>query len=465
MASDPRSPGDPESPAEPDPTQASGAGVRSGAREPVPTQGISLDGFKAVYRMPDFRNLFWGQAVSALGDWVGTLAFIVAADTLSNHDPFAITAVLVLRLLPTIFATPIGGVLSDRFDRKKIMIYSDLVRFGVLVLIAFIPNLIALYVAAFVHEAFSMVFLPARDASLPNVVPPERLEPANAMVMGSSFAGIPLSGPIYGAIAFLALHFPTWIPTEHRWRANPWALTLLFDALTFLVSAALIRRMTIPPRRVTPEESEDNFIESLREGVGYIRRRPLLRGLAVAVSLGLLGGGVLFALGIRYIKDTLGGGDVAFGWLMGLFGVGMVLGFVGSQVKTTRGALWLIRGALLMMGGVLITMALVPVLGIAYFMAGAFGLSFAIAIIVAMTQAQVNTDDEHRGRVMATVHILVRGALLLGAAAAAVIIRAFGDGVTLPLLDFHIDANQVALIISGALITAGVMGVRGERVA
>jgi dTMP kinase len=451
---------DPGSPRTPDPESRDSADSR--VRPPVPTQGISLDGFKAVYRIREFRLLFWGQAISALGDWVGTLAFIVAADSLSDHDPFAITAVLVLRLLPTLFATPIGGVLSDRFDRKRIMITSDLVRFVVIGLIAFIPNLIALYVAAFIHEAFSMVFLPARDALLPNIVPADRLEPANAMIMGSSFAGIPLSGPIYGAIAFLAIHFPGWMPTEHRWHANPWALTLLFDALTFILSAVLIRRMTIPQRSHPAGEVPDKFIASLREGISYILSRPLLRGLAYAVSLGMLGGGVLFALGIRYIHETLGGGDVAFGWLMGLFGLGMVLGFIGSQVQTPRGALWLIRGALLVMGGVLVTMALVPVLGIAYFMAGVFGISFSIAIIVAMSQAQANTDDEHRGRVMATVHILFRGALLFGAVAAAGVIRAFGDGVTLPVLNFHVDANQVALLLSGGLITAGVGGVRGR---
>src|SRR5260221_3186544 len=180
------------------------------ALPPVPAgnHGISLDGFKAVFRNRNFRALFWGQAISSLGDWVGTLALIGAADFRSHGQPLAVTAVLVLRLVPTFLATPVGGVLSDRWDRRKIMIYSDMARFAIISVVPFIPNLYVLYVLAFAHETFSLVFLPARDASIPNLVGTEHLEAANAAVMGSSFAGIPLSGPVYAGLAFVGAHYP-----------------------------------------------------------------------------------------------------------------------------------------------------------------------------------------------------------------------------------------------------------------
>lgn len=428
----------------------------------VPTAGISLEGFKAVFQIPNFRRLFWGQAISALGDWVGTLAFIAAAAKLAPGSSFAITGVLILRLFPTLFATPIGGVLSDRFDRKRIMIYSDVARFFVIGGTPFIPNLPALYTFAFLHECFSLVFLPARDAALPNVVPPERLEPANALVMGSSFAGIPLSGPVYGGLAAVAVHFPTWLPTEHRWRENPWGLAFVFDAFTFLASAYAISRMTLPRTAPTQAEGRERFTDMLRAGVAYVRRTPILRGLAYAVGLGMLGGGVLFAVGIRYVKDTLGGDDVAFGFLMGIFGGGMVLGFLVSQIQTGRGTMWVLRGGILMMGGVLVVMSLFTVLWMAYIMAAVFGTSFSVAIIVGMSQAQAKSSDAMRGRVMAAVHILVRGALLFGAVASAGVAQIFSDGITVPVIDYHADPNQLALVIAGALIAAGTAGVRGR---
>ena len=426
--------------------------------------GISLDGFKDVYRRRDFRLLFWGQAISAMGDWVGTLAFIAAANQLAPDRPAAVAVVLILRLLPSFFATPIGGILSDRWDRKRIMVWSDLARFAVIALVPFIPKLGVLYLLAFVHEIFSLVFLPARDASVPNIVPKERLEAANSMIMGSSFGGIPLSGPVFALLALAGANFPSALPGAFIFHERPWAFAFVFDALTFLVSAALIQRMVLPKVEHDPDYEPEPFIASAREGARYILDRPLLRGLAYAVSLGMLGGGVLFALGIGYIEETLGGGNVEFGWLMGLFGLGMVSGFFISQLHPEGGVAWFVRVSLIAMGGVLIFMAVFPVLWIAYLMAIGFGAAFSVSLIVAMSAVQSRTDDEHRGRVMGVVHMLVRGALSVGALASAGIATGVPPGgIDLPVVGFTPDKNQFALLIAGALIAGGTVGVRSHK--
>lgn len=413
-----------------------------------------------MFGIRDYRRLFWGQAISALGDWVGTLAFIVAAHQLAPNRPEAVALVLILRLIPSFFATPIGGVLSDRWDRKRIMVWSDLARFAIIAAVPFVPKLGALYVFAFVQECFSLVFLPARDASLPNIVPSEELEAANALVMGSSFAGIPLSGPVFAALAWVGTRYPITVRGEHIFR-RPWAPAFIFDALTFVLSAVLIQRISLPTKPPAPAGPKERFFASAREGWLYIRQRPFLRGLAYAVTVGMLGGGVLFALGIGYIRQTLGGGDVEFGWLMGLFGAGMVAGFVISQWK--RSVTWMVRIALFSMGSVLIFMAVFTVLWIGYLMAVAFGAAFSVSLIVAMSAVQSRTDDAHRGRVMGFVHMLVRGALSIGAAVSAGIATLVpAGGLHLPLA-FRPDKNQVALIVAGTLIIAGTTGVRGSK--
>lgn len=437
--------------------------MKASARTPTPSSG----GVKAVFRIRDFRLLFFGQAISGLGDWVGTLAFIAGAEQLSGGNAFAVTGVLVLRLVPVLFATPIGGVIADRFDRKRVMIASDLIRFVLIGAVAFIPNLIALYIFAFLHECFSLLFLPARDASVPNIVPADRLEPANALLMGSSFGGIPLSGPIYGLLAAIAIHFPTSLPTEHRWRpdrgGHAWAFTFLFDALTFLISAGLIARMRMPRKDALANANAEPMGTMLRSGLAYIRRSRLLLGMAYALGLGLLGGGVLFAKGISYVKETLAGSDVAFGYLMGIFGFGMILGFFVTQLRTGRNVFWLLRLALLGMAAVLVTMSFVPILWVAYVMAAIFGATFSTAIIIGMSRAQEYASDEMRGRVMAGIHILVRGALLIGALGAAGIGTIFSGGLRIDALHYRADSNQVALSVAGGLIALGVLGIRGAR--
>lgn len=458
MATDPDARGDDDEPS-PGPKQPGLPGPK-----PFPKPGgLALDGFKAVFRIRDFRLLFWGQAISALGDWVGTLAFIAAARAIAPGEPAAVVGVLILRLVPSFFATPIGGVLSDRMDRKRIMIWSDVARFAVLIFTPFVPELWALYVFAFVHECFSLVFLPARDASLPNVVgDAEHLEPANAMVMGSSFAGIPLSGPAFALLAVAAAHYPTFLPGVDVLR-RPYAFAFAFDALTFLVSAAFIVRIGLPRLKHESEEPAP-FWRSLAEGARFIRGSSLHRGLAYAVSLGMLGGGVLFALGIGYITESLGGSEVEFGWLMGIFGAGMVAGFVISQIKPEQGVKWMIRGALLAMGSVLVFMALFPWLWIAYIMALVFGASFSVSLILSMSLVQARTPDEMRGRVMAFVHIFVRAALVFGGVASGVVGQVFQRGIRIPGIDYRADRYQIALLMAGGLIMAGVGGVRGKEI-
>ena len=468
MATDPRSSDDERTPGSggeeaPDAgapgTRGAPGDQRLPGPKPIPQSGLALSGFKDVFRIRDFRLLFWGQFISALGDWVGTLAFIAAASELAGGAPAAVVGVLIIRLVPSFFATPIGGVLSDRWDRRRIMIWSDVVRFGIILMTPFFAHLWSLYVFAFLHECFSLVFLPARDASLPNIVGSDHLEPANALVMGSSFAGIPLSGPVFALLGVAAGHY-------HLLGANvlhrPYAFAFAFDAFTFLFSAAYIVRIRVESPHHKGDEVEP-FWSSLKDGARYIRGSRLHLGLAYAVSLGMLGGGVLFALGIGYVKQTLHGTEVQFGWLMGIFGGGMVAGFVVSQLKPERGVTWMIRGALLGMGSVLIFMAVFPALWIAYLMALVFGTSFSVSLILAMSLVQSNTPDAKRGRVMAFVHMLVRAALVFGGIASGIVGQVFKRGIRVPIIHYHADRYRIALAVAGALIAAGVGGVRSTE--
>ena len=172
------------------PVQAETSGRVARCTSPARRAPTKL-GFGGVLRSVGFRRLLIGQTVSSLGDWVATLAFIAAAFALTSNQT-AVAVVLILRLVPPIFAAPVGGVFADRFDRRVIMVTCDLSRAALIVLVPFV-GIGLLYAIAFVHECISLFFLPARDASVPLLVRQENLEEANGLVLATSYGTLPMA--------------------------------------------------------------------------------------------------------------------------------------------------------------------------------------------------------------------------------------------------------------------------------
>src|SRR2546422_2643596 len=216
-----------------------------------PPQG-SASGFRGVFASKGFRRLLIGQAVSSLGDWVATLAFIVAAFALTHGNQTAVAVVLVLRLVPPIFAAPVGGVVADRAYRRTIMVTCDLIRAALIALVPFV-GIGLLYVIAFVHECISLFFLPARDASVPLLVPEGVLEEANGLVLASSYGSIPVAAALFGVLRLTASHIPSWVPFGQLFRNHPTAFAFFFDSATFVFSATMIAGLRIRQERSTKE--------------------------------------------------------------------------------------------------------------------------------------------------------------------------------------------------------------------
>jgi dTMP kinase len=407
-----------------------------------------------------FRRLLIGQAVSGLGDWVATLAFIAIAFNLT-HNQTAVAVVLVLRLVPPIFAAPIGGFLADRMDRRLIMVSSDVAR-GILICFVPFTGIAGVYIIAFLHECISLLFLPARDASVPTLVKEENLPLANGFVLGSSYGSIPFAAALFGGLSIVAKHFPESWPLHELVQNHQIAFAFFFDAATFAVSATMIAGIALP----RGEEGESlHLFSGLAEGFRHVWRTPLLRSLAEGLLVSMFGGGVLFAIGIAYIHLTLGGSDVQFGWLAALWGAGMGLGLGAVRPLINReGAAPLVLLAVTACGGILIVMALLPFLWLAFIVAVLFGAAFSVAITVALSIAQRATEDRLRGRIMAGVQMLFRVGLGAGALGMGGIATAIGDTKVHPGiggLDIEMDANQIALFAGGLIILTGAIAAAG----
>ena len=410
-------------------------------------------GLRAALRSSGFRRLLIGQAVSSLGDWVATLAFIVAAFALTNGNQTAVAAVLVLRLVPPIFAGPVGGVVADRVHRRTIMVACDLSRAALIAAVPFV-NIGALYVIALVHECISLFFLPARDASVPLLVPPGALAEANGLILGSSYGSIPVAAALFGGLRLVASHIPSWVPFAALFARHPTSFAFFFDAATFVFSAGMIAGLDLRHER---RAVETEILADVAEGFRYVRDHAGLRALAYGLIVSMFGGGVLFAVGIGYIHETLRGSDVAFGWLASLWGLGMGLGLLFVRTVVRRGKARAFPAAVATCGAVLLVMALLPYLWLAFVAAVAFGAAFSVAILVALTLAQENVEDRIRGRIMGGVQMLFR----VGLGAGALGIGALAHSIHRVKLGVNLDGNQVGLIAGGALILLGALASSG----
>ena len=204
---------------------------------------------------PNFTRLWIGQVVSQTGDWFNTVALFTLLLTLTGSGE-AVGYVLILKLLPTFFVGPLAGVVADRFDRKKIMIASDVAR-GIVVLgFLFIdsPGQVWLvYTLAAFQVIGATFFDPAKSAAIPSIVSREELFVANA-ISGASWSVTLALGAALGGIV-----------TE----AFGQNAAFVVDAGSFFVSAAFICFVRVGETERSVRAASSNWRVSIADAIGF----------------------------------------------------------------------------------------------------------------------------------------------------------------------------------------------------
>jgi MFS family permease len=333
-----------------------------------------------------FRLLF----LSTLGSSIGTLfaAIALAIDVKQRTDSgLWVGAVLIVEFLPTIVVGLTLGPLVDRLDRRALMIGADLVRAGVFCILPFMTSAAGIVALALVAGLATGIFRPAVYAGVPNLVPPDQLPEANALLQTIENLSWAI-GPVLGGILTAAAG-----PDAAYW----------INAVSFFISALLVARI---PRRLLQSETalSRGHWHDLADGfVAVIRSRPLLAVL-IAWSIASLGIGAISLIEVFMATNTLHAGDWGYGLLYGGIGTGLVIGsWCSSAIVERFGTTRAYTGALSTMAIGFGAAAIAPNIWVAAACCVVGGTGDGLAIVCNALLVQRGAADRVRGRALTFV--------------------------------------------------------------
>jgi MFS family permease len=383
----------------------------------------------SVFRKRDFRLLWSAQLVSTIGTALTDLAagILIFRET---NSAFMVGLMFVATAVPTLVVGLIAGVFVDRYDRRKIMVVAVLLRAAIVALIPFIfilkLPLVLLYVAVAAVSTISQFFNPANDAVLPEVATDEELAAANSWIMISSFGATSVGFALSG---LLATAFDI-----------DWAFWL--DAVTFLVSAALLLTVKVGKIEAQEDTSVGVVVANLKEGVATLFGSPLLRnllatGIPVYFSFGLWN-----VLLLPFAIDALHATEFEYGLQEGFTSVGFVVGslMMAKWADRFREGSWIVIATVAMgLAGVMYGVATSIVVAIV--LVTVSGFFNAPSSSARRVHLQRHTPRELRGRVFSAFAVVRDVTFLVGIALAGL-----ADVIDVRIL---VVASSIVLILTG----------------
>jgi len=282
----------------------------------LPDLPVRTASLLAPLRHRDFRFLWIGACASLAGDGVYLIALAWQAYTLS-HTPTALAMLGVCATVPQLLALLGSGILSDRVERRRILLGADVIRFVAVLIVAVLvmsgqTHMWQLAVLSVVYGLGAGVAAPAFDAIIPDLVPDQDLQQANALDQFLRPAMLRLGGPALGGV-LIAVHGA--------------GTAFLFDAMTFLVSAVCVWQMGARRRAVDLSDSSEgpSLLADALAGVRFVKSRTWLWGTLVSATVAyLLFMGPTEVLLPYLVKEVLHGTASDLGIILGAGGVGAI---------------------------------------------------------------------------------------------------------------------------------------------
>jgi dTMP kinase len=417
------------------------------------------DETRGVLAIPAFRKLWNAMVFSSLGDWLGLLATTALAQQLSGDSyakaNFAIAGVFIARLLPSVFLGPLAGVIADRFDRRKLMVVCDILRTALYISIPIVHNYFWLYTATILVECITLFWSPAKDASVPNLVPRNKLESANQVSLLAAYGTAPVAAIIFSILALFSNAIGAFLPS---FAGNAVDIALYINAASFAFAAYTIWGLhEIPKASDDKKGTEAGVAKSLLQGWKAVSDSKIIRGLIVGMVGAFAAAGAVIGLARTFVGD-LGGGEAAYGVLFGAVFTGLALGIAaGPKVFAQFSRRRLFGASLTTAGLFLVLLALIPNLVLSVFTVIFLGAFSGLCWVTGFTMLGMEVHDDVRGRTFAFVQSLIRVTLVAVLAISPLIAAAFGEH-TYKFRNSELTYNgaQITFLLAG--IVAAIIG-------
>ena len=426
-----------------------------------------------VLSIRPFRRLWIALSLSSLGDWLSIVALTVLAANLAGtkvHGSVigataaqgaAVSGVWIATLLPALLFGPLAGAIADRMDRRITMITGDVIRGLLFLSIPIFPNLTWIYIAKFLAGCASLFWNPATAATIPNLVPPDKLERANQLSLFTTYGTAPIAAGVFSVLALISGPLGHAVPFLQPSKVN---LALYFNAASYGVSALTVFFLKeIPSKQHSERISVPSTLKSIWEGWRFLGRTKVLRALALGMFGAFAAAGVVVGLSYIYITDTLHGGSAGWGLVFSALFVGLALGMIpGGRLRDF--SLRRLFGLSIAAAAVpLALIGLIPNLAVLAILVVLLGALAGIAYATGITIVGLEVDDDTRGRTFAFFQSSTLVILFLVIALSGVLSTAFtklisgatGSGnLHIGHVVYHSVGQNVVLLLA-ALLAAG----------
>ncbi len=365
----------------------------------------------------DMRRVFMAQVISYLGDWFSFVAIIGLIDDLTGSK-FLVSLVVVAFSLPSFLASPLAGSMTDRFDRRRILIFVSIIQviaaFGLLLVGK--DTVWLAFLAQSTISALAAVISPATEASIPNIARNKEELALASSLLGSTWGVMLAVGAAVGGV------FASVFGRDAAFIAN---------AVSFAIAAILFSRIKTPmqqERETQTQRQRIRPIADMREAITHSRQDPVLMALIFSKTTFAIGAGVVSQLAVL-ASDVFQGGDASRGLLIGVRGVGTGLGPL-IAMRYTRGqlskVLTICGFASLAFSGFYFIGAWMPTLWLTAIFVMLAHLGGGAQWTLSSYGLQLRSPDHIRGRILAGDFALVTLMLSLTSALAGLVSEFFG---------------------------------------